>query len=61
MNKTKAKGLIEKLHKIDDLLEEVEIELDQTDFENLLGYAYDYTRITRKDLRRKYHINGDGS
>ena len=53
MNKTKAKGLIEKLKRIDNLLREVEVELS---FENLLSYAYDYTSLTRKALRERYHI-----
>jgi len=53
MNKTKAKGLIKKLREIDDLVAKVQNELD---FENLLSYIYDYTGITRSDLRKRYHI-----
>ncbi len=53
MNKTKAKGLIKKLREIDGLVSEVENELN---FENLLSYIYDYTGITRDELRKKYHI-----
>ena len=53
MNKTKAKGLIKKLDEIDDLLCEVDGELN---FENLLSYAFDYTSITRNDLKKRYNI-----
>ena len=53
MNKTKAKGLIKKLREIDDLVAEVDKELN---FEHLLHYIYDYTSITRDELRKKYHI-----
>lgn len=53
MNKTKAKGLIEKLQQIEDLVGEVTNELN---FENLLSYIYDYTGITIKELKKRYHI-----
>lgn len=53
MNKTKAKGLIEKLEQIESLTGEVENELN---FENLLSYVYDYTSITKKELKKRYHI-----
>lgn len=53
MNKTKAKGLIKKLDKIDELIWEVKKELN---FENLLRYALDYTSVTKDDLKKRYHI-----
>ena len=53
MNKTKAKSLIVKLDQIDVLLREVDNELN---FENLLDYAFDYTRITRNELKKRYHL-----
>ena len=53
MNKTKAKELIKKLNEIDKLLWEVK---DQLEFENLLGYAFDYTSITKDALKKRYHI-----
>ncbi len=58
MNKTKAKGLIKKLREIDGLVAKVENELN---FENLLSYIYDYTGITRNDLRKKYHIKEEST
>ena len=58
MNKTKAKGLIKKLQQIEVLVGEIQNELN---FENLLGYIYDYTGITINELRKRYHIKGDGS
>jgi len=53
VNKTKAKGLIEKIKEIERLVYEIEIELD---FEHLLGYIYDYTSITIGELKERYHI-----
>lgn len=53
MNKTKAKGLIKKLDQIDELVREINNDLI---YENLLGYIFDYTRITRNDLKIRYHI-----
>ena len=53
MNKTKAKGLIKKLVQIEELVNEIENELN---FENLLRYIYDYTRITINELKKRYHI-----
>jgi len=53
MNKTKAKGLIKKLNQIDELIWEIKKELD---FENLLGYALDYTSITEDDLKERFNI-----
>lgn len=53
MNKTKAKRLIKKLNQIDSLIWEVR---DELDFENLLGYALDYTSITRDALKKRYNI-----
>ncbi len=53
MNKSKANGLIKKLNEINKLTFEVEKELN---FENLLGYIQDYTSITIKELRKRYHI-----
>ena len=53
MNKTKAKGLIKKLRKIDGLVGEV---IEELNYDHLLYYVYDYTGITRDELRKKYHI-----
>ncbi len=53
MNQSKAKHLIKKLNEINKLTFEVEKELN---FENLLGYIQDYTSITIKELRKRYHI-----
>ena len=53
MNKTKAKGLIKELRIIDGLVSKIENELN---FENLLCLIYDYTGITRDQLRKRYHI-----
>lgn len=56
MNKTKAKGLIDILDRIDDLVGTIQGELLEANIEEMLSYVYDYTSITRKKLKEVYHI-----
>ena len=53
MNKTKARGLVEKLNQAAKLIHEVNKELK---FENILEISFDYIEITIDDLRKRYHI-----
>ncbi len=53
MKKSKEDTSYKMLNEINKLTFEVEKELN---FENLLGYIQDYTSITIKELRKRYHI-----